>query len=209
VTPKVDAQAETNWQVLIIGGSSGVGKTLIAQRLAKQAGSLVLPGDDIRLAVQEITTPITHPDIHIFSQSPNFREWPAEVIRDGLIKVARALTPAFEIIVKHHCKARGEGKIVLEGDILLPGFVKSMQAEISKDAVRGIFLYEKDERVLLNNTLTRSRGIEQFPLEQQQNMGRMSWLYGEWLREEAEGYGLPVITTQPFDNLAERILSKI
>jgi hypothetical protein len=84
-----------------------------------------------------------------------------------------------------------------------------MQAEISKDAVRGIFLYEKDERVLLNNTLTRSRGIEQFPLEQQQNMGRMSWLYGEWLREEAEGYGLPVITTQPFDNLAERILSKI
>ena len=41
---------QTNWMVLLIGGSSGVGKTSVANLLGLRFGASWLQVDDVRLA---------------------------------------------------------------------------------------------------------------------------------------------------------------
>ena len=43
---------QTNWMVLLIGGSSGVGKTSVANQLGLRFGASWLQVDDVRLAFQ-------------------------------------------------------------------------------------------------------------------------------------------------------------
>lgn len=56
---------QPNWHVLLIGGGSGVGKTVISQVLARQLGVFLLSADDVRLALQHTTTPEQQPALHL------------------------------------------------------------------------------------------------------------------------------------------------
>jgi 2-phosphoglycerate kinase len=58
------AQSQPDWRVLLIGGSSGVGKTLVARELARHFGVSLILADDVRLALQEVTTPAQKPELH-------------------------------------------------------------------------------------------------------------------------------------------------
>jgi 2-phosphoglycerate kinase len=60
------SQTQSPWQVLLIGGSSGVGKTHVARQLAHHLSISLLLVDDVRLALQQATTPISHPALHAF-----------------------------------------------------------------------------------------------------------------------------------------------
>jgi 2-phosphoglycerate kinase len=44
--------AKTTWKVLLIGGSSGVGKSSIARQLGRRFGTPWMQVDDLRLALQ-------------------------------------------------------------------------------------------------------------------------------------------------------------
>ena len=57
------------WKILAIGGSSGTGKTIVAQEVAKRFGVSVLFVDDIRLDLQQMTTPREQPGLHVFSSN--------------------------------------------------------------------------------------------------------------------------------------------
>ncbi|HEY3188606.1 MAG TPA: AAA family ATPase, partial [Solirubrobacteraceae bacterium] len=46
------------WLVLLIGGSSGVGKTTVAPELARRLGAAWLMVDDLRLALRRSGLPI-------------------------------------------------------------------------------------------------------------------------------------------------------
>jgi len=50
-----------NWKVLLIGGSSGVGKTVAARELANYLSLSLLLLDDVRLALQQATSSETNP----------------------------------------------------------------------------------------------------------------------------------------------------
>jgi 2-phosphoglycerate kinase len=50
--------------VLLLGGASGVGKTVLAHKLARHYGVSLLLVDDVRLAIQQVTTPEQHPALH-------------------------------------------------------------------------------------------------------------------------------------------------
>jgi hypothetical protein len=63
-------------------------------------------------------------------------------------------------------------------------------------------LYEEDEQQLLQNFLQCEP--EHGP---QAGRARVSWLYGQWLKHEAERYGLPVLSARPWDTLFDRILA--
>jgi 2-phosphoglycerate kinase len=54
------------WKVLLIGGSSGVGKTMVARELAKHLSLSLLLLDDVRLALQQATSSETNPELHVF-----------------------------------------------------------------------------------------------------------------------------------------------
>ncbi len=55
-----------DWKVLLIGGSSAIGKTTIARSLGHRLGVSVIPADDIRLAIQQMISPAQQPALHYF-----------------------------------------------------------------------------------------------------------------------------------------------
>ncbi len=207
------------WTILAIGGSSGTGKTLAAKLVAKHFGISVLLVDDIRLALQQMTTPREQPALHFFSSLEERGVWEgtAEHMRDGFITIGKALAPALETVMAHHIVVAGVGPLILEGDGLLPQTVASPRfSELKRfyglrltNEVRAVFLYEADQQAILQNMLARGRTFQELPPQQQDQLAHASWLYGEWLRQEAENYHLPVIASRPWDTLLERILEMI
>ncbi len=59
------------WNVLLVGGSSATGKTTETRALAHHYRASLLQTDDIRMALQQMTTPEQHPALHYcISESP-------------------------------------------------------------------------------------------------------------------------------------------
>jgi 2-phosphoglycerate kinase len=206
-----------NWRVLLIGGSSGVGKTAVAQGLARLFGISALLVDDIRLAIQQVTTPAQIPDLHTFVSDQEAALLSPEQIRDGLIAVGRALVPALKIVVAHHVVVEGTGPVIVEGDGILPelaaqhrfGELKHFWGLQTEHEVRSVFLFEEDEQAILQSMHARGRGFQDLAAEEQRAMARSSWLYGQWLRDEAAARGLPLLPARPWDTLLDRVLAAI
>jgi 2-phosphoglycerate kinase len=115
------------WKVLLIGGGSGVGKTMLTQVLAHWFGVSVLLIDDLRLALQQMTSPAQHPGLHVFATDHAAAQRPPEAMRDGLITVAHTLTPAIKMIMAHHIAVPGVGPVIMEGDGILPEVAAARQ----------------------------------------------------------------------------------
>jgi hypothetical protein len=206
-----------DWRVLLIGGNSGSGKTVVAQELARRFGVSVLLVDDVRLAIQQVTTPAQLPDLHIFLSDQQAALRTSELMRDGLIAVGRAIAPALKIIVAHHVVVAGAGPIIIEGDGILPELASQHQYEELKHfwglqtgrEVRAVLLFEPDEDIIFQNMRARDRGFQDLTPDEQRTIARGSWLYGQWLRQEALAHGLPAVPARPWETLVERVLAAI
>ena len=97
-----DNDKQTTWQVLLIGGGSGVGKTVISQVLARRLGVFLLSADDVRLALLHTTTPEQQPALHLFWENREVGQQSPEVLCNGLIEVGKVVSHVLEIIVAHH-----------------------------------------------------------------------------------------------------------
>lgn len=194
-----------SWKVLLIGGSSGVGKTMAASKLAKYLSVSLLLLDDIRIAIQQATTRETNPDLHLFlNYQPD--QWKnSEAIYADWLTVGKALAKPLNAIIDHHLAVPSVGPIIIEGDGILP-FVS--QTGQQKD-VRSIFIVEQNEQQLLKNLRTRGRGFNEGGILEQEGFAHASWLYGQWLAKEAEKCGLPMLDAQPQETLFERLISNI
>ncbi len=71
-------------------------------------------------------------------------------------------------------------------------------------AVRAVFMYEHDEAQLLRNFAQREPESGQ-----QHRRARVSWLYGQWLKQEAERRELVALPARPWDNVFERIVAAL
>jgi hypothetical protein len=206
-----------DWRVLLLGGNSGAGKTIVAQELAKRFGVSVLLVDDVRLAIQQVTTPVQLPDLHVFVSDQQAALRSPELMRDGLVAVGRAMAPALKIIVAHHVVVAGAGPIIVEGDGILPELASQHRYEELKHfwglqtgrEVRAAFLLELDEDIIFQNMHTRDRGFLELEPDEQRAIARGSWLYGQWLRQEALAYRLPAVPSRPWETLTERVLAAI
>jgi hypothetical protein len=206
-----------DWRVLLLGGNSGAGKTVVAQELAKRFGVSVLLVDDVRLAIQQVTTPAQLPDLHIFVSDQQAALRSPELMRDGLVAVGRAMVPALKIIVAHHVVVVGAGPIIVEGDGILPELASQHRYEELKHfwglqtgrEVRAAFLLELDEDIIFQNMHTRDRGFQDLAPDEQHTIARGSWLYGQWLQQEALAHGLPAVPSRPWETLTERVLAAI
>jgi len=165
------------------------------------------------MALQQMTTPEQHPALHYFiSGSPVWDRSP-EQVRDGQIGVANALVPALAMIMAHHVS--GTSPVIIEGDDIVPRLAGQRYfpelkywADLAFDrqTVRAVFLVEADEDAVLDNMRSRGR-VEYQATESYQAEARMNWLYGQWLQQEAERYGLPVVPVRPWTALADRIIA--
>ena len=208
------SNGRSSWRVLLIGGSSGVGKTMVARDLARHLGISVLQADDVRMAIQQVTMPGEQPGIHYFLAHPMIWQKPPEALCEGWINVAQAMLRPLSATIAPHLYVESAGPVIIEGDGILPALaaLRSFStlhfpnAPIT-DAVRAVFLVEQDEAALLSTLL--ERGFGEFSHKEQEAFARGSWLYGQWLRRQAAPYDLPVIASRPWESLAERVLQAI
>lgn len=203
-----------DWQVLLLGGSSGSGKTTLGQALQQRLACTVLLLDDLRLGVQALTSPAGHPALHLFVSPAAGALRRPEQIRDGLIGVGQALSPAVEAVMAHHLAVPGAGRVIIEGDGLLPplcssDYLRSRPALAGLDlaGLRALFLHEPTEAQILYNLTARGRGFQSKPAAEQRLWARANWLFGNWLREQAPAHGLPLLPARPYATLPERALA--
>ncbi len=115
--------------------------------------------------------------------------------------------PALDVVIRHHVAT--DKPLVIEGDGILPSLIArpTVREYVAGGQARAVFLVEPDESAILNNMLARGRGFEARTTDEQRTEARAKWLYGQWLTEEAQRYGLPVLEPRPWDTLTERTLA--
>lgn len=195
---------ERTWDILLIGGASGVGKTSVSYRLAHYFGIGITEADDIHVALMQMTTPEQQPLLHYWDTHPEAHRLSPEAILDHFIEVCRQLIPAYEAVIANHLE--GNVPLVLEGDYILPAFAAqaAFGGFANQGRVVGLFLHEEDEEQIVSNYLLREPAAGR-----QEGRARVSWLHSRWLQQEAEKAGGIVIPARPWQNSFERILAAL
>ena len=189
--------ARADWTVLLIGGPSGVGKTILAERLGRRYGASWLQVDDLRLALE-------HGGVAVPDASD-----PASLA--GLVAVGEALAPALEIVIANHVNIAAP--LIIEGDAILPALLGRPRVRplAAAGQVRAVFLREPAEGAVLENMRDRAgrrfEGPGGIGLAAGRRLAERHWRYGRWLAGAARRYGLPVLEPRPWDTLAERIMA--
>jgi 2-phosphoglycerate kinase len=204
------------WQVLLIGGSSGTGKTRLAREFSRATGVSVVQVDDIRLSLQACTSPATHPELHRFvgPASADALASPESVVA-GYQTVADAVEPAVRAVMSHHIDVDDSGPIILEGDGVRPrlGSLEYLRGSdswferVPAGLVQALFLVEDDLEQLKVNMFGRRRGTGDEPDQRDVSRNQMaqgSWEFGQHLKSEAASYSVPVVNARPFERLFSR-----
>ncbi|MEI6553819.1 MAG: hypothetical protein WCO09_04570 [bacterium] len=192
---------KTNWEVLIIGGSSGVGKSHLARQLSGYFKVPLMEVDDIRIALQQCVDRESFQDLFTFIDNPNFQnEFDEQTFIQKLLDVGQALWKPLDTLISKHV-ILGES-IIIEGD----SFVPELLAKRDLDKVKAIFIYDDleaiKERHLKRNRLDSAAAtLEKDAL--------FSFAYGEEIRKQAEELGLITIKATPIETLYERTIEII
>jgi 2-phosphoglycerate kinase len=62
------------WDILLIGGSSAVGKSYLARQLSKHYELPLMELDDIRIALQQVVDRKTNPRLFFFLENSDYLE---------------------------------------------------------------------------------------------------------------------------------------
>jgi 2-phosphoglycerate kinase len=199
-----DITPQRTWQVLILGGPSGVGKTSVSYRLAQRFGVGITEIDDFQVLLERMTTPEQQPAIHFWRTHPAPHTLAAQEIFEQGISIGQVMAHGLEAVVANHLES--QAPIVLEGDFVHPALAAqaSFAGQPNGGRVRAVFLYEPDEQQIVANYLLREP--ESGP---QLTRARVSWLYGQWLVREAERHGLPALPARPWDTILDRVIAAV
>lgn len=193
-----------SWDVLLIGGASGVGKTSVSYHLARHFDVGITEVDDLFIALETLTAPEQQPVLHYWRTNPEAANLTAEGIVELQIAVSRVLSPAIAAVIANHVEECAP--IVLEGDYLLPELL-ARQDETTRatmNRVKGVWLYEPDAAQITHNYALREPGEGD-----QSGRAHVSWLFGHWLKDECQRYGLVALPSRPWETLIERIKEAI
>lgn len=198
------------WDVLLIGGPSGVGKSTAAKQIARRFGIPWLQIDDLRLALQWSQVRLPDPEdtrkLYIFD-APDVWQQSPEQLRDGFIGVGEALSPAIAKVITNHIAIAEP--MILEGDGLLPSLLARPDVRTWNPdrRVQAVIVIPPDEEMIRTNVLTRGRGIVERSESELQAQVRAIWLYGAWLAAEARRFAVPVVDAEPRDSLGDRVIA--
>jgi 2-phosphoglycerate kinase len=185
-----------NWDILLIGGASGSGKTCVSHPLARHYGIDLVRVDDFQVLLDVMTTPETHPAIHYWRTHPNWWEEAIDATVGQLVDVGQVLIPGLTAVINDHL---GENlPMILEGDFILP----ELSASFKNERVKSIFISEPSKEQILQNFLAREGEI-------QQHRADVSYSYGNWLSESCSKHNIPVIESRPWSNFMERVIDAL
>src|SRR5579859_6001779 len=107
-----------SWQILLLGGPSGVGKTSVSYRLAQHFSIGITEVDDFQVILERMTTPTEQPVLHYWRTHPEAAHMSPEEMVKHAIAVGQVMAPALEAVITNHLDS--QAPIVLEGDFILP-----------------------------------------------------------------------------------------
>jgi hypothetical protein len=180
--------------VYLLGGSSSVGKTTAATALAERLGAVHLQLDSIARAS-------TDPRVRRFAGGvDDLWRLPAAHVCELLVRKGDALAGSLHRLIGQ-CLA-GDSVTLVEGEGIHP----SLAPHHPGDLVRFGFVVEPEEAVLFQTLAGRSPRFRALPHGHQHTVAATNWLYGCWLRQQAEAFGQPWVTSRPWPTLPDRLL---
>lgn len=191
-----------SWQVLLIGGPSGVGKTSVSYRIARHFGVGITEIDDFHHFAEALTTPAQQPAIHFWNTHPAPDALGEDEILDRLLATSDAMMAGLERVIANHLET--DTPLVLEGDYILPSLAARthFHNEPNRGRVRAVFLHEPEEARILANYLAREPKAGP-----QVKRARVSRLHGAWLEREAGRLGMPLVKARPWETVLERVIA--
>jgi hypothetical protein len=82
------------WQVLLLGGASGTGKTRLSYRLARALEIGITEVDDFQVVLERMTTPEQLPALHFWRTHPDPGSLSAEEIHQQGLEILQVMLPA-------------------------------------------------------------------------------------------------------------------
>jgi len=183
---------DRNWDILLIGGASGTGKTKIARQLATLYNIDLVRVDDFQVLLEALTTPETFPTLHYWSQNHRWKNEGVQNAVQRLINVGQALSPGLSAVVKDHVEENIP--MIMEGDFILPEFV----ASVASERVKSVFIHEPSKEQIMQNFLAREGDEQEFRAE-------ISHSFGRWLADECSKHSIATFEARPWESLLDRV----
>jgi 2-phosphoglycerate kinase len=189
---------KSDWQVLLIGGSSGVGKSHLARQLSEYYKVPLTEMDDIRIAMQQIASREQYPDLFTLYDNPKYRtELDAQKFTEYQIAIGEVVWTALDPLLSKHIRL-GE-KVIFEGDCILPDLLKDRGIE----EIATLFIYDDLDEI---KNRQRQRNRPGNPVEHAGSDALFAYTHGLTLKEQAERNGFLTIHASPIETLLERTI---
>ena len=187
-------------RLFLLGGATASGKSTSGAALARRLGLSCVSADSLWKALMSVTSPESHPPFHYFE--PTEEEWlrGPDFLCSRHIECAQAMTPALDAFIGW--ELHDGHPHLIEGAWITPEMARR-RCDASPGA-QAAFIHEPDQEAIVTAMMERQR--RDSPSERQLRLSAMAWHYGNWIREGALEYGLPVVEARPRDTLVDRII---
>jgi 2-phosphoglycerate kinase len=191
-----------SFDILLLGGASGTGKTTAAYQLSKYYKINVVQIDDFQCLVENATKESDYPVFHYWKN--HFNEAIKQTMDKKLeimISYANELSKLLELVVLNHLNENTP--MILEGDFISPNLCKKLlnNSQIGY-RVRCCIITENSTNQIINNYQKREGSI-------QEDRAELSQKYNNWLIQEAKGSDISIVSSRPWKSIKKRIIEKI
>jgi 2-phosphoglycerate kinase len=190
------------FDILLIGGASGVGKCHISYQLSKIYGMNVVQVDDFQCIVEHFTKEEDYPIFHYWNNHlEEARKQPMEKKLEIMISYANELSGVLELVIKNHLEE--DRPMILEGDFISPLlFKKLLQDSEINTRIKCLYIIEDDKEQIIQNYLTREGSI-------QADRSELSLRYNNWIKDQIEGTEIVAVESTPWESTIDRICDLI
>jgi 2-phosphoglycerate kinase len=192
--------SDRGWDVLLVGGASGVGKTTLSVALSRHFGVNLIQVDDFQVALEKLTTPEQQPLLHFWRVHwDEFSTWSEAQLVSHFIEVSRGVfSPALESVIAQHLESSLPA--VIEGDFVLPELAVRDRFDDQPNGgrVRAMFVLEEEAQIA-SNYQARDEAPQAF-------RARASALNGRWLHSECHRLGVSEVAARPWSTALARAI---